>query len=104
MISFKLTDEQNAIKDLAIKFSAKEIIPVAAEYDEKSEIPWPVINKAYEVGLWNLNIPEEYGGQGIDELTQVIIYEELAYGCLGVFGAFGGNALAVTPLLIVGTE
>jgi acyl-CoA dehydrogenase len=104
VVSFQLTEEQIAIKDLARKFTEKEIIPVAAEYDEKSEMPWPVIKKAFEIGLWNLNIPEEYGGQGLDELTQVIVYEELAYGCLGVFGAFGGNALAVTPLLIAGTE
>ncbi|RKO66659.1 acyl-CoA dehydrogenase family protein [Desulfofundulus salinus] len=104
MVSFQLTDEQTAIRDLARKFTQKEIVPVAAEYDEKAEMPWPVIQKAFEIGLWNLNIPEKYGGQGLDALTQVLIYEELAYGCLGIFGAFGGNALAVTPLLIAGTE
>ncbi|MBE3589172.1 MAG: acyl-CoA dehydrogenase family protein [Thermoanaerobacteraceae bacterium] len=104
MVGFQLTDEQLAVQDLARKFTRKEIIPVAREYDERAEMPWPVIHKAFEIGLWNLNIPEEYGGQGLDELTQVIVYEELAYGCLGIFGAFGGNALAVTPLLIAGTE
>jgi acyl-CoA dehydrogenase len=104
MVSFQLTEEQVAIRDLARKFTQKEIIPVAAEYDENSEMPWPVIQKAYEVGLWNLNIPEQYGGQGLDELTQILVYEELAYGCLGIFGAFGANALAVTPLLVAGTE
>lgn len=104
MVSFNLTEEQVAIRDLARKFSHKEIMPVAAEYDVKAEMPWPVIQKAFEIGLWNLNIPEGYGGQGLDELTQLLVYEELAYGCLGIFGAFGGNALAVTPLLLAGSE
>ena len=101
---FELTDEQKEVRRLAKDFAKKEIIPFAAEYDEKAIMPWPIINKAYDIGMWNLNIPEKYGGQGIDHLTEVLVYEEIAYGCLGVFGAFGGTSLALTPLLISGTE
>ncbi|KJS00757.1 MAG: acyl-CoA dehydrogenase [Peptococcaceae bacterium BRH_c4a] len=101
---FELTDEQKEIRKLARDFAKNEIIPVAAEYDQKAEIPWPVIQKAFGIGLWNLNIPEKYDGQGLDHFTEALVYEELAYGCLGVFGAFGGNSLALTPLLISGTD
>jgi len=101
---FELTDEQREIRKLARDFAKKEIIPVASEYDKKAELPWPIIQKAFEIGLWNLNIPEEYGGQGIDHFTQALVFEEIAYGCLGVFGAFGGTALAITPLLLAGTK
>ncbi len=104
MISFQLTEEQEQMQKCARDFAAAEIIPIAAEYDEKEEIPWQVIEKAYEAGLMNLAIPEELGGQGIDPLTAAIITEEIAYGCLGVNGTFGANELAVQPILIAGTD
>lgn len=104
MIDFDLTDEQKEIRRMVQSFTRNEIIPVAADYDRTAEMPWPIINKAFEIGLWNLNVPEEFGGQGLDEVTQLIVLEELAYGCLGIFGAFAGNGLALTPLLLAGTE
>ena len=104
MISFQLTDEQQQMQKVARDFTASEIIPIAAEYDEKEEIPWQVIEKAFEAGLMNLSIPEEFGGQGIDPLTAAIITEEIAYGCLGVNGTFGANELAVQPILLTATE
>ncbi|MBC7107131.1 MAG: acyl-CoA dehydrogenase family protein, partial [Firmicutes bacterium] len=91
------------IRQLARTFAAKEIIPIAAEYDEKEEIPWHVVEKAHQVGLMNLGVPVEYGGQGLDLLTGAIVAEELAYGCLGINGTFGANELALTPLLLAGT-
>jgi acyl-CoA dehydrogenase len=104
MISFQLTEEQKAIQKMARDFTEKEIIPIAAEYDDKEEIPWHVIIKAHEVGLMNMSVPEEYGGQEIDHLTAAIIAEEIAYGCLGINGTFGANELALAPILIAATE
>lgn len=103
-MDFGLSPEQEALVKLAQEFARQEIIPVAAHYDETSEMPWPVLEKAFEVGLWNLNVPEEYGGAGLDHLTESLLIEQLAYGCLGIFGAFGGNSLALTPLLLAGTR
>ena len=103
-MDFQLTDEQKAFQTLARNFTTKEIIPVAAEYDEREEIPWPIIRKANEIGFWNMNVPEQYGGQGLDHLTEIIVLEELAYGCLGTYGAFGGSSLALTPILLAGTD
>ncbi len=104
MISFQFTDEQKSMRKLANTFAQKEIIPVAAEYDEKEEVPWEIIEKAFNAGLMNLKVPVEYGGQGLDHVTSAIIAEELAYGCLGINGTFGANELALTPLLIAGTD
>jgi acyl-CoA dehydrogenase len=80
------------------------IIPVAAEYDEKSEMPWPIIQKAFDIGLWNFNLPARYGGLELDHVTEAILIEEIAFGCLGISGAWDGNSLALTPILIAGTE
>ncbi|MBS4023584.1 MAG: acyl-CoA dehydrogenase family protein [Dethiobacter sp.] len=103
-MSFQLTDEQKAMQTVAREFTEKEIIPIAAEYDEREEIPWHVVKKAHEIGLMNMSVPEEYGGQGIDALTAAIVSEEMAYGCLGINGTYGANELALAPILIAATE
>lgn len=104
MISFEFTDEQKDLQAMVRKFTKNEIIPVAAAYDQKSEMPWPIIQKAFEIGLWNFNLPLKYDGLELDHVTEAIVIEELAYGCLGISGAWDGNTLALTPILIAGTE
>ena len=64
-LSFALTDEQKALRELAHEFAEKEIRPKAAEYDEHPTHPADVIAKAHEVGLMNLARPEELGGAGL---------------------------------------
>ena len=49
-MDFELTDEQREIRDWVHAFAEKEIRPVAAQYDESEEFPWPVVKKAAEVG------------------------------------------------------
>jgi acyl-CoA dehydrogenase len=104
MIEFSLTEEQKAFQKLAHEFAEKEIAPVAAEYDRSAKFPWPVVEKAYEVGLMNLNIPEEYGGPGLKSLDDCLVAENLAWGCAGINGAIGLNGLAALPILIAGSE
>lgn len=104
MISFELTDEQKDLQAMVRKFTKNEIIPVAAEYDQKNAMPWPIIQKGFEIGLWNFNLPLKYNGLELDHVTEAILIEELAYGCLGISGAWDGNTLALTPILIAGTE
>lgn len=98
-----MSEEQKIMQKLAATFTEKEIIPVAGEFDEKEEIPWAVVEKAFNTGLMNLKVPLEYGGQGLDHVTSAVITEEISYGCLGINGTFGANELALTPLLIAGT-
>lgn len=78
MISFELTDEQKELQAMVRKFTKNEIIPVAAEYDRKSEMPWPIIEKGFEMGLWNFNLPQKYNGLELDHVTEAILIEELA--------------------------
>ncbi|MBI0445949.1 acyl-CoA dehydrogenase family protein [Deinococcus sp. DB0503] len=104
MIDFTLTDEQKQLQQLARDFTRKEIIPVAAEYDQKEELPWQVVEKAFEVGLLNIAIPEHAGGLGLGMLDECIIGEELAYGCMGIYTVLMASELGITPILVGGTE
>ena len=103
-ISFALSDEQRALRELARDFAAKEIRPVAADYDERSHHPADVISKAHEVGLMNPHIPEEFGGPGLSAFEQILIGEELAWGCSGIATSIVANILGSLPVLIAGSE
>ncbi len=104
MVDFRLSEEQEAVRKLARDFALKEMRPVAREYDEKEEFPWPIVRKAHEIGLLNSVIPEEYGGVGADRLTECLIAEELFYGCAGMGTSLMANNLGLTPIVIAGTE
>lgn len=105
MIDFQLTDEQEQMRQLAHRFAEREIRPLAAEYDESEETPWPVMHKAAKIGLMSYQYPEEYGGGGVPSIsTACIVIEELAWGCLGIATAIVGAGLAAVPITIVGTD
>jgi len=103
-ISFSLGDEQRALLDLAREFAEREIRPVAADYDERSQHPADVIAKAHEVGLMNPHIPEELGGPGLSAFDQILIGEELAWGCSGIATSIVANILGSLPVLLAGSD
>jgi acyl-CoA dehydrogenase len=102
-ISFALTDEQRALRELAHEFAEKEIRPKAAEYDEHQTHPADVIAKAHEVGLMNPHVPEELGGAGLGSIEGALLGEELCWGCSGIATAIVANILGALPMLIGGT-
>ena len=103
-ISFSLGDEQRALRDLAREFAERDIRPVAADYDERSQHPADVIAKAHEVGLMNPHIPEELGGPGLSAFDQILIGEELAWGCSGIATSIVANILGSLPVLLAGSD
>ena len=103
-VSFELTGEQRALRELAHEFAEKEIRPKAAEYDEHQTHPADVIAKAHEVGLMNPHVPEELGGAGLGSMDGAVLGEELCWGCSGIGTAIVANILGVLPMLIAGTE
>ncbi|MEX1365479.1 MAG: acyl-CoA dehydrogenase family protein, partial [Nannocystaceae bacterium] len=98
------TEEQQALVDTARKFAAEHIIPVAGEYDERAEHPAEVFEAAFELGMMNVEIPEAYGGLGLDTLEGCLVAEQLAYGCAGIATSIMCNHLGALPLMIAGTE
>jgi acyl-CoA dehydrogenase len=104
MVDFTLTDEQKNLREMAHDFAVKEIRPVAWEYDRDGTWPEEVIEKAWDVGLMNSHIPEEYGGAGAGYLDGCLIEEELSWGCSGIQTSLGCNGLASTPVMLAGSE
>lgn len=103
-INFALNDEQKMLRDLARDFARNEIAPMAEHYDKTHEYPWPIVRKAQEIGLMNLNIPEEYGGIGLSLFEECMVSEELSWGCSGISTAMGVNGLAILPVLVGGSD
>ncbi|MGB3861813.1 MAG: acyl-CoA dehydrogenase family protein [Candidatus Aminicenantaceae bacterium] len=104
MIDFSLTEEQKALQEMAREFALKEMRPNAAKYDKGDEFSEDVMQKAFEVGFLNCTIPTEYGGGGLSDIDTVIISEELAAGCAGMYTTMMVNALAYTPIILFGTD
>jgi acyl-CoA dehydrogenase len=104
VVDFTLTDEQIALREMAHDFAAKEIRPVAWEYDRDSTWPQEILEKAWELGLMNSHIGEEYGGPGVSYLEGALIEEELSWGCSGIATSIGANGLATAPLALGGSE
>jgi acyl-CoA dehydrogenase len=104
VVDFTLTDEQKALREMAHDFAEKEMRPVAWEYDRDGTWPQPVLEKAWELGLMNSHVEEEYGGPGVSALEGALIEEELGWGCSGIGTSIAANGLAVAPLQIGGSE
>jgi acyl-CoA dehydrogenase len=99
-----LTDEQRALRELAHDFAEKEIRPREAQYDRDMIHPADVVAKAHEIGLMNLHIPPELGGPGLHLVEEVLVDEELCWGCSGIGTAIMGNGLGAAPVLIAGSD
>ena len=104
MIGFSLSDDLLEMQARARKFAQEEILPIAAEYDRKGEVPPGIAEKAKAAGLLNVTIPKEYGGMGYGALQSAIIVEELGAACAGISATILVNGLALTPIHLFGTE
>lgn len=75
---FPLSDEHKMILDAARDFAQKEIAPVAAEFDESGDFPKKTMKMMGEMGFMGIEVPEEYGGAGMDTLAYVLALEEIS--------------------------
>lgn len=103
-MDFALNEEQLELQEMVRDFVEKEITPYAAEMDRNNQSMPGLLEKAADMGLLNVIVPEEYGGPGLDSVTVAVIYEELGKGCAGVATSMAANSLASYPILIAGTE
>ncbi|HEX2696759.1 MAG TPA: acyl-CoA dehydrogenase family protein, partial [Anaerolineales bacterium] len=74
---FPLSNEHKMIRDAARDFAQKEILPIAAQFDESGEFPIDTIKKMGGMGFMGIEVPEQYGGAGMDTLSYVLALEEI---------------------------
>jgi len=104
-MDFKLSDNQQMIKNMVREFAEKELRPIAAEIDETGEFPEETIKKMAGLGLMGMVYPQEYGGAGTDAVSYAIAVEEISRVCAshGVTMSVN-NSLACYPIYKFGTE
>jgi alkylation response protein AidB-like acyl-CoA dehydrogenase len=103
-MSYLFTDEQKMIRDLARQIADEKIRPVAAEYDEKEEFPWPILKVIAESDLSGIYIEEKYGGMGGGVTELCIATEEFSKACGGIAVSYAASALGSYPIILYGTE
>jgi alkylation response protein AidB-like acyl-CoA dehydrogenase len=80
-MDFKLTPEQEMIRDMVKDFTEKNIKPVAALYDEEKQFPYQNLKRMAELGLMGMNIPVEFGGAEVGVVAYSLAITEIAKGC-----------------------
>ncbi len=104
-MNFKLTEEQELIRDNMREFARTYVDPVAVEIDENSRYPEEVIKKLAEGGWMGMPFPAEYGGAGVDYLTYAIAVEELSRSCAATgFTMSVHTGLACGPIALYGND
>ncbi len=102
-MDFQLTEDLITAQKWAREFAEKEIRPVAPEYDETEEFPWPVIKKAAEIGLYSIEFYMESVGQDQTGLMLPVVMEETCWGCAGISLSLWGTGLPLSTLAYTGT-
>jgi alkylation response protein AidB-like acyl-CoA dehydrogenase len=102
-MNFDLNEEQRMWRDAVHDFVAKEVKPKATEVDEKAELNKDAIRKMGPLGLLGLNVPEEFGGSGVDAVSAAIAIEEIAWGCGSTaLSVSAHNGLGCAPITLFG--
>ncbi|HXV42022.1 MAG TPA: acyl-CoA dehydrogenase [Anaerolineae bacterium] len=104
-MDLQLTEEQQMIRDAARAFAQNEIAKVAAHFDESGEFPYETVKKMGQLGFMGIEVPEAYGGAGLDTIAYVLAMEEIdkvdaAHGTIMSVN----NSLFCYPILKDGTE
>jgi len=102
-MDFELSDEQRLFRDTIRDFVAKEIEPVASEYEANDIYPTDIIEGLKDMGLFGMMVPEEFGGLDLDFVTYAMVFEELAKSWHGVAGTLGSHSLACKIISLHGT-
>jgi len=104
-MDLELTEEHKMIRKMTRQFAEKEVAPIAAEMDEKAEVPFENIKKMGELGLLGLTVSEEYGGGGMDTVSYCIAVEEISKACASTAIVMGvQNSLVCHGIEKFGTE
>ena len=100
----ELDDDQRLVAQTVREFVDREVIPVASEMEHRDEYPDELVETMKALGLFGLNIPDQYGGNQVDYTTFAIVFEELSRGWMGLAGILGTHLVLSDVLVQYGTE
>jgi hypothetical protein len=104
-VNWDLNEDQRMVRDMVREFVDAEIVPHAGEWDQEARFPEEVFRELGELGLFGMNVPEEYGGAGLDGISSCLVLEELARGDASTCVAISvTNSVFCAPILMYGTE
>ena len=103
-MGYILSEEGSELVSTVREFCENEVKEQCKSFDESGEFPADIVRQGAEMGLSALEVPEEYGGVGIDAITCAAICEEMAYADAGFYTTMSASGLALRPVLIAGNE
>ncbi len=104
-MQFDLTTEQQMWRSAVHDFAEKEVKARAKETDETGQFNWDAVRKMGPLGLLGLNVPEAYGGAGVDAVSAALAIEELGWACGSTALAIAAhNGLACAPITLFGSQ
>jgi len=102
--AYRLSEQHEALREAVRALAEKEIAPYAAEVDEQARFPQEALDALVKADFQAVHIPEEYGGQGADELAACIVIEEVARVCASSSLIPAVNGLGSVPILLSASE
>ncbi|HEY7271251.1 MAG TPA: acyl-CoA dehydrogenase family protein [Actinoplanes sp.] len=104
-MDFRLTEEQEALRDSVREFAREQVAPIIAEHYEHKTFPYDLVRQMGKMGLFGLPFPEEYGGMGGDYFALCLALEELARVDSSVAVTLeAGISLGAMPIYRFGTD
>ena len=99
-----LAHDRQLVVQTIREFVERDVTPVASGMEHRGEYPHALVETMKELGLFGLNIPEEYGGTPVDYTTFAIVFEELSRGWMALAGIIGSHLVLADVLVRYGTE
>jgi alkylation response protein AidB-like acyl-CoA dehydrogenase len=100
----QLDEHQQLVAQTVREFVEREVIPVASDMEHRDEYPHALVETMKALGLFGLNVPEQYGGNDVDYTTFALVFEELSRGWMGLAGILGSHLVLCDVLVRYGTE
>ena len=100
-----LTEEQKLAQRTARDWARERVLPIAGEIDEKAAVPRELVREMADLGFMGIDVPEKWGGAGLDMVAYVLVMEEVNRACASTGVILGSHvSLATAPLLRYGTD
>ncbi len=100
-----LTQDHVRLQERVRLFAQERIVPVARELDEEARFPWENVKLMAEMGLMGVPVPQELGGMGLDDLSYILVVEELAkHDASHAITVSAHTTLGTSPILSFGTD